>query len=289
MEKGVLGRLSTVTLSPLAELGGVPLAVGLGAGGQWLALQAEALDLDGDGVTYGTVTRQDGHTIRVVLPEIEPDLIQPTPDGGVMIMAARQQDPRAANAWRHDPDGSLLAAISLGPQLRDAQVAHDGTVWCAHGGGAALVRGVDLEGWPRFEHALRHGDDDQVADVDALNLTHDQVWVCTYPGGTLFQAGRAAVTAHGVLPEGTRALAVSGGRVAAWGAHHQRSRVELLALNAHHGVEQVGTVELRDRHGQPLEPVHGVGRGDDLLLRRGTELYRVTLRMLWRSDGARLS
>lgn len=161
-------------------------------------------------------------TIVNDLPVAHP-LVQPLPDGGMLVVGARcawRESGPEQNALLVDADGSITRTGTLGDGIEHLLVDASGDIWIGYFdegvfgnfgwgvpgpeplGSAGIVKwSSDFEGMWRYEAV----DEYWVADCYALNVADDQVWACTYSDFPIIRIRDQSSTAmptHGVTGPG---------------------------------------------------------------------------------------
>ena len=200
-------ELPLVRVAALPELlaGRRLVAASVGPAGQAVLLAAPGTGAERPDDATVLVLGEDGRLLqRLELGglELERPMVQPLPDGEVVVVGARcrrfADGTAELNAQVHGPDGTQRRAFTLGDGIRDVQATTVGQLWVAyrdegvdgsHGwagpggpepiGSAGLVR-FDLDGCRQWAYRPPAGLD-PIGDASAMNVADEDVWLCCYP------------------------------------------------------------------------------------------------------------
>ncbi|TCP48570.1 hypothetical protein EV191_110130 [Tamaricihabitans halophyticus] len=214
-------------------------------------------------------------------------MIQPLPDGRVLVVAARCQWRHAGpeqNAVTYDSTGQVCAEQTLGDGIEHVLSTRQGDVWVGYFdegvfgnlgwsgttgpsplGAAGLVR-YDTEltaRWHYPSHSLHPWG--AISDCYALNVTDDATWTCYYRRFPVVRIQDDTLTWWHNDIRGAKALAVDGSRVALYGggkAAHDRLATGVLETE---GLRVTGEYRLVLPGGEPMPfRAQVIGRGADL-------------------------
>jgi hypothetical protein len=229
---------------------------------------------------------------RVEIPEVATayPLLQPLPDGEVLIVSARcawrSGDPEK-NGMVYGPTGELRRSFVLGDGIQDVQTTRDGRIWVSYFDegvfgnlgwgeplGASGLVCFDTHGRVLWKYHAPGGVGD-IADCYALNVDDDAVWAYYY---TDFPVVRIdcdfRVEAWPTDVAGSHALAVHRNQVLLFGGYTgERTRSVLLNLDSSR-IPSGQRCDFRDQESETLAE-HGrtVGRGSRLYAFRGATCF----------------
>lgn len=227
-------------------------AYGVGPAGEELAVWRE-MQATGIRPVEGSrerllITRHDAGSAPLRSIEIEtvaiPRFVQPTPDGGTLLVTARSFDGRpSAEHW--SGDGELLAQADFGDALEDVLMTPSGRVWVSYFDEAhrfpgihRLVRfGRDLstEWLYPFNPEWRGGSSPGLPpadDVYSLNVVGESAYMYTYSSFHIVTVNGEVAQDLGKAPlRGGKALLVDGTRAAIIGGYEsEHDLITLLEL-----------------------------------------------------------
>ena len=158
-------------------------------------------------------------------------IVQPLPDGGLLIAGSRVAAGEEPNAVLFDPTGQPTRRILFGDGIEHVQVDEDGKAWVGyfdegifgdHSIGSSGLNRFDLRtGLVDWSFAPPPGAD-WIADCYALNVANDAVWVSYYPHFDLIRIDRAGSAMRWATSwSGARALATDGQSVLFVGTYRE--------------------------------------------------------------------
>jgi hypothetical protein len=300
-------ELPLVRVAALPELlaGRRLVAASVGPTGQAVLLAAPGAGAGRPADATALVLGEDGRLLqRLELDglELERPMVQPLPDGEVVVVGARcrrfADGTAELNAQVHGPDGTQRRAFTLGDGIRDVQATTVGQLWVAyrdegvdgsHGwggpggpepiGSTGLVR-FDLDGCRQWAYRSPAGLD-PIGDASAMNVADEDVWLCCYPDFPLVRLPTAGPSqAWPTWLGGVRALAVDGGRVLLYGGYRDQANRCLLFDLDETTLANPRPGRLALPGGPPLRPGFLVGRGPSLHAIDATGWYRLDLRQI---------
>lgn len=243
-------------LTPPAE-GTVPVTAAVGPGGELLVMWTSRGDAD---VLRGRTAGPVSMRIAAYAPHLTATVpvdgwslafphLQPMPDGGVLLVAARcrRRDGVAErNAAIYDADGRSLRRGVLGDGIADVQTTSEGDVWVGYFdegvygnygwgeadgpepvGSAGLVRfTAELDVAWRYPYDGGLG---AISDCYALNVTGPDAWAYYYTDFPVVRVRDGVTTGWPTQVGGARALVVADRRIALVGGYgNDRDRVVIL-------------------------------------------------------------
>ena len=222
--------------------------------------------------------------------------VQPTPDGGFLLVGARagwRREGAQKNALLVDAQGRPRRRFCVGDGVQDVRVTPGGHLWVSYFdegifgnfgwgpsgptpiGEPGLVS-FDLYGGRLDAYDAAAAGTDTVCDAYAINVAaDDDLWMYFYTDFPIVRrhAGRYQVWTTGVA--GARALAVRGDRALLYGDYDKPDRVRLLELGPGRAARRGPTATVVDEAGAALTEVLPLGVGERLYLVRGAQVYVV--------------
>jgi hypothetical protein len=248
--------------------------------------------------TEWTIVRwseETGADTLVVRDAINVSYVQPY-QGGVLLVAARcAWHPSGAeqNALVIDRTGRELRRLTLGDGIADVRASADGTIWVSYydegifgnlgWGGPSGPEPLGAAGLVAFDGTgarVRALDAsalgvDGPADVYAMTLAGDDVWIYYYDDFPIVRVGPTHTQVWAYGARGARAMAVRGHRVLLVGDYDHPGRARVVELRADGSRARPRIFKLVDRRGTALERVHCVGAGDTMYVLRGSQVLVV--------------
>lgn len=195
-----------------------PEAIGVGPDGTALAVWRHR---DGGGrrkVTWHSGGRRPATATVEVDTELQVSFVQPLPDGGVLLVAARARA-GVVNAEIWSADGEPVRRGHLGDAIEEVQTTYSGKVWVGYFDEAMGGSGPEGHGLARFRVDLtvdwlypQGAGLPTIVDCYTLNVEGETAYFCPY---TDFHV-----------------LSATGDRVTDWGASPRRSAHHLLRRGA---------------------------------------------------------
>lgn len=247
-------------------------------------------------------SRITGHgSVIEVKPEIQHPIVQPLPDGRVLVVGARckwSPDGVDPNALVFDQAGQVVASAVFGDGIQHVATTPSGQTWVGYFDEGILGNlgwgfepgpaPIGAHGLVRFDENLdlawEYPDDtpfDVIEDCYALNVAGEVVWACYYGDFPVVRidagqvAGWTTVEAHGpdaLITDGRHCVLVCAG-----GDYHG----EVGELSSDGEFTVVGETAIA----LPEGPVSLSGRGDTLHIVTGRTHYKVDLDQLMRPAG----
>lgn len=248
------------------------------------------------------VTDSQVQRIEITNLSIAHPLLQPLPDGNVLLVGARcrrfPDGTAESNAQIYSPDGKLVREMTFGDGIADVQATPSGAIWVSYFdegifgnygwgndasslpiGASGLVQ-FDAQGNKVMEYLPPDGFD-EMADCYAMNVCGEDVWAYYY---TEFQivhiTARHQVRGWKTAIAGARALATDGRRVLFYGGY--RPHLDRCVLGELGELELTHIVECRLvlPSGEACTGAQVIGRGPLMHVFTETDWYQVDVRGL---------
>ncbi|MFT4226531.1 MAG: hypothetical protein QM624_08935 [Micropruina sp.] len=212
--------------------------------------------------------------------------LQPTADGGVLLVSTRKPPGAAVSAQRWSSEGELVADGDFGDAVEHVLVTDSGSVWVGYFDEALTGREPEGHGLVRFDDDLEpewlypwSTALPAVDDCEAMNVVGDTVYACPYSNHHLITVAGAEAKNLGPSPHrGAQALLIEDNRallIGGYGADYDL--VTLLELTAEGPKRRGGQGRLVMPDGLEVGHVRWTCRGAEAWTElRGTS-YRISL------------
>lgn len=237
-----------------------------------------------------------GHEVVIRGLEIAFPMIQPLPDGRVLIVGARcrwRSGGTERNAVVFDSEGRLVVDGTLGDGIEEVLATPMGQIWVGYfdegvfgnyGWGGPGPEPIGSQGIVRFAPDLTEAwkypydaDGGFIADAYALNVDGESAWSSYYTDFPIVRIGSDGVTTWRGGPSGAKALIVDGDRCALVGGYGaDRDRVLVGSLRREGFVAEASGV-LRLPGGWKAGRRRFVARGSELHIFVGDRWYKIAV------------